>query len=70
MHRGHIALAVPIFGSYAIAQYEAARQDAAVDVLSLEEMRRNAGTFGPATTLSPTPDPRRTLPNASEDEDQ
>ncbi len=36
VHRGHLALAVTIFGAKALAQYEAARQDAAVDVLSLE----------------------------------
>jgi hypothetical protein len=70
VHRGRIALAVPIFGSYALAEYEAARRDAAVDVLSLEEMRRNAATSRPVATLSPAPDPRRALPHASEPEDR
>jgi len=70
VHRGRIALAVPIFGSYALAEYEAARRDAAVDVLSLEEMRRNAATSRPVATLSPAPDPRRALPHASEPEGQ
>ena len=51
VHRGHVALAVPIFGAYALAGYEHARQTATLDLISLEQMRSNAG---PTTQL---PDP-------------
>lgn len=51
VQRGHIALAVPIFGSYALAEYESARADAVVELLGLDQMRRNAGGSGPPPAL-------------------
>lgn len=51
LQRGHIALAVPIFGSYALAEYERARQMATLDLISLDQMRSNAGTI----TETPSP---------------
>lgn len=41
--RGHLSLAVPLFGPYVLANYEHARTDASTDLLSLADMRRNLG---------------------------
>lgn len=43
VRRGHIALAVPVFGSFALVEYEHARQAATLDLISLDQMRINAG---------------------------
>lgn len=41
VQRGHIALAMPIFGTYALAEYERDRQTATLELLSLAQMRAN-----------------------------
>ena len=41
--RGRVALAVPVFARFILAQYETARVDAALPLLPLSQMRRNAG---------------------------
>nr|WP_255498244.1 ATP-binding protein [Nakamurella sp. PAMC28650] len=53
LHRGHIALAVPIFGSYALAEYEHARKDATAELIGLDQMRLNAGSTGRSQPLPP-----------------
>jgi hypothetical protein len=62
VQRGHIALAIPVFGAYALAEYEHARADAVVDLMSLDQMRRNAGNSRTPPALPPPrlhPDTRR-----------
>lgn len=39
--RGHVALAVPIFGPFILRHYEQARTHAEIELLSLQAMRRN-----------------------------
>lgn len=39
--RGYVALTMPIFSSFVLARYEHARTVAEIDLLSLEQMRRN-----------------------------
>lgn len=46
LQRGHIALAVPVFGAFALAEYERARQTATLDLISIEQMRTNAIAAG------------------------
>ena len=53
VQRGHIALAVLIFGSYGLAEYEHARADAVLELMSLDEMRRNTGDSDPPPALPP-----------------
>jgi hypothetical protein len=49
------ALAVPIFGSYALAEYERARQMATLDLISLDQMRGNAGAITSTTPAALNP---------------
>lgn len=55
LRRGHIALAVPVFGAFALAEYEHARQAATLDLISIEQMRTNARAAG--STHHPPPNP-------------
>lgn len=56
--RGRLAMGVPMFNRYVLSHYERSRPDASTELLSLDEMRANAGLDDPTVTVEPTR-PRR-----------
>ncbi len=56
--RGQLAMGVPMFNRYVLSHYERSRPDASTDLLSLDQMRTNAGLDDTAVT-SETNRPRR-----------
>ena len=56
--RGRLSMSVPLLARYVLAHYEQARGDASTSLLSLEQMRANAGlpaTTGPAEVDAAAP---------------
>jgi hypothetical protein len=58
--RGELALTVPLFARYLVANYEPAREHATIKLLPLEEMTRNLQALE-AATLARTAQPRPPL---------